>query len=57
MMKIFTVLFIYVAAVILLIAFKCWIILATIYGLGICAFIYALLTAKKCPEDLDDLFE
>lgn len=57
MWKIFTVLFIYVAAIILLIAFKCWIILVTIYGLGIGAFIYALLTAKKCPEDLDDLFE
>lgn len=57
MWKIFTILFIYIVAVILLIAFKCWIVLGTIYGLGIAAFIYALLTAKKCPEDLDDLFE
>lgn len=57
MLKIFAISFIYIAAVILLIAFKCWIVLGTIYGLGIVAFIYALLTAKKCPEDLDDLFE
>ncbi len=57
MLKIFAISFIYVVAIILLVAFKCWIILGTIYGLGVIAFIYALLTAKECPKELEDLFE
>ena len=57
MWKFFSISFIYITAIILLIVFKCWMILGTIYGLGIVAFIYSIMTAKKCPEDLDDLFE
>ena len=57
MWKFFAILFIYVAAIILLIVFKCWAILGTIYGLGVIAFIYSIMTAKECPEELEDLFE
>ena len=57
MWKFFAISFIYVAAIILLVAFKCWIILVTIYGLGIITFIYSIMTAKECPKELEDLFE
>ena len=57
MWKIFAISFIYAAAIILLIVFKCWIILGIIYGLGVIAFIYSIKTAKECPEELEDLFE
>ena len=57
MWKFFAISFIYVAAIILLVAFKCWIILGTIYGLGIIAFIYSIVTAEECPKELEDLFE
>ena len=57
MWKIFAILFIYVAAIILLIVFKCWVILGIIYGLGIVTFICSMINAKDCPKELEDLFE
>ena len=57
MWKFFSISFIYIAAIILLIVFKCWMILGTIYGLGIVILIYSIVKAKKCPEEFEDLFE
>ena len=57
MWKFFLISFIYIAAIILLIVFKCWMILGTIYGLGIVILIYSIIKAKKCPEEFEDLFE
>lgn len=47
MWKFFLISFIYIVAIILLIVFKCWMILGTIYGLGIVILIYSIITAKK----------
>lgn len=57
MWKFFLISFIYIVAIIILIVFKCWMILGTIYGLGIVILIYSIITAKKCPEEFEDLFE
>ena len=57
MWKFFAFLFIYVAAIILLIVFKCWITIGIVYALGIILFIYSIKTAEECPEELKDLFE
>ena len=57
MWKFFSISFIYITAIILLIVFKCWMILGTIYGLGIVILIYSIITAKKCPKEFEDLFE
>ena len=56
MWKFFAFLFIYVAAIILLIVFKCWITIGIVYALGIILFIYSIKTAEECPKELDDLF-
>ena len=56
MWKFFAILFIYVTAIILLIVFKCWIIIGIVYALGIILFIYSIKTAKECPEELVDFF-
>ena len=56
MWKFFAILFIYVAAIILLVVFKCWTTIGIVYVLGIIAFIYSIKTAKECPKELDDLF-
>ena len=52
MLKIFAISFIYVVTIILLIVFKCWIVLGTIYGLGIIAFMYSIMTAKNVLKNL-----
>ena len=57
MWKFFLISFIYIVAIILLIVFKCWMILGTIYGLGLVILIYSIITAKKCPEEFEDFFE
>ena len=57
MRKFFAILFIYVAAIVLLIVFKCWITIGIVYALGIILFIYSIKTAEECPEELKDLFE
>ena len=47
---------IYFAVLIGLIIFKCWIPIGILWLLGCISFIYGLLTSKKCPKDLDDIF-
>ena len=57
MVKILSILIAYIAALVLLIVFKCWITLGIIYGIGLICLIISFMTAKECPPELEDLFE
>lgn len=57
MWKFYTISFLYILALVLLVVFKLWIVIGIIYGIGIILFIWGVHTAPIVPKNLEDLFE
>lgn len=57
MWKINLFIFLYVAAIILLIVFGKWWILFGLWVIGLIWFIYAVETAPVVPKELEDMFD